>query len=93
LISASVLNYRNVVFDRAFSQVAATITVDHVREKVLGTMAADGWRVQVVETGRSQHWYRVTDPAGQVHDGLAVATVQRLLGDAYADLQPVEDAA
>jgi hypothetical protein len=64
-----------------------------VREKVLGTMAADGWRVQVVATGRRQPWYRVTDPAGQVYDGLAVATVQRMLGDVYADLQPVDDAA
>jgi hypothetical protein len=59
-------------------------------------MVADGWTVQGVERARGQRWYRVTDPHGTVQDGLSIATVQRLLGEAGVDmaaLEPVDDAA
>lgn len=47
------------------------------------------WRVQVYRAGREQ-WYRVLHSATVVHEKAPIATVQRILGDAYADLELVE---
>lgn len=48
------------------------------------------WRVEVVRTGRKQRWFRVWHASTLVQDRAALATVQRILGDAYATLEPAE---
>ncbi len=65
-------------------------------ERIIGEMRTpDGaWRVQVVEQRRGR-WYRLIGADG-TRDGLSIATVTRLLGEAGVDigeLEPVEDAA
>jgi bifunctional non-homologous end joining protein LigD len=67
-----------------------------VRERIVGELVSpDGvWRVQVVDR-RTGQWYRLVGPDG-VRDGLSIATVQRLLGEAGVDiggLVPVDAAA
>ncbi len=67
-----------------------------VRERIIGELATPdhAWRVQVVEGHRGQ-WYRIVGPDGR-HDGLSIATVQRLLREAGVDiseLAPAHDAA
>jgi bifunctional non-homologous end joining protein LigD len=67
-----------------------------VRERIIGELVTvDGaWRVQAVER-RHGHWYRLVGPDGG-HDGLSIATVERLLREAgidMAELVPVEGAA
>lgn len=51
------------------------------------------WRVEVVRTGRKQRWFRVWHASTLVQDRAALATVQRILGDAFVTLQPVEPSA
>lgn len=46
------------------------------------------WRVEIVRDGR-EHWYRVRHAETVVAERAAIATVQRMLGDAFADLHPV----
>lgn len=48
------------------------------------------WRVQIVKSGRRERWYRIWHANTLVQDRAALATVQRVLGDAYATLQPVD---
>lgn len=61
-------------------------------EGELGT--PDGyWRVQIVRTGRDIRWYRVWHADTLVQDRASIATVQRILGDVFATLQPVEPSA
>jgi len=67
-----------------------------VRERIIGELATvDGaWRVQVVDGHRGQ-WYRLIGPHGG-HDGLSIATLERLLHEAgvdMSDLAPLPDAA
>lgn len=47
------------------------------------------WRVEVVRAGR-QRWYRVWHAETVVAEKAAIATVERILGDAFGTL---EDAA
>ncbi|BAL87278.1 hypothetical protein AMIS_20580 [Actinoplanes missouriensis 431] len=60
-------------------------------ERIIGAMrTADGyWRVEVVKEGRGQ-WFRVWHGATVVHDRAGISTVQRILGDTFDTLQPVE---
>lgn len=54
---------------------------------------ADGyWLVEIVRYGRADRWFRITHAATVVADRAPLATVQRILGDAYETLQPVEAA-
>jgi bifunctional non-homologous end joining protein LigD len=48
------------------------------------------WRVEAVRTGRREHWFRVRHANTIVADRAALATVKRILGDAYATLEAVE---
>jgi hypothetical protein len=61
-------------------------------EAVEGTLVTpDGyWRVEVIRYGRTERWYRVLHASTVVGDRLPIAAVERILGDAYATLQPVE---
>jgi bifunctional non-homologous end joining protein LigD len=65
-------------------------------ERIIGAMQTpDGyWRVEVYRSGREQ-WYRVLHANTVVNGRAAIGTVQRILGDQYADLEPapVEPAA
>ncbi|WP_433730855.1 hypothetical protein ACQP2Y_21185 [Actinoplanes sp. CA-051413] len=64
--------------------------MDPVVESELRT--PDGyWRVQVVRYGPGQRWYRVIHATTQVADRVPLATVQRILGDAMATLEPVQE--
>lgn len=60
-------------------------------ERLIGEMVTpDGyWRVQVYRAGREQ-WYRVVHGATVVHEKAPIGSVQRILGDAYADLTLAE---
>lgn len=64
-----------------------------MREIVEGVLATpDGyWRVEVVRAGRDR-WYRVTHAATVVAERAAIGTVQRILGDAFQLLEPVDNA-
>lgn len=63
--------------------------MDPVIEGALQT--PDGyWRVEVVRYGPGQRWYRVTHAATVVAERAPLATVQRILGDAFGTLEPVE---
>lgn len=61
-------------------------------ETIEGTLATpDGyWRVEAVRSGRRERWFRIWHATTLVQDRAALATVQRILGDAYATLGPVE---
>jgi hypothetical protein len=64
-----------------------------VVEKILGVMTTpDGyWRVEVYrQSGSRTQWFRLLHGTTLVQDHAVIATLQRVLGDAYADLQPVE---
>lgn len=62
--------------------------VEPIVEGVL--QSADGyWRVEVVKFGRNDRWYRISHAATVVHERASIAVVQRILGDAYATLEPV----
>ena len=51
--------------------------------------APDGyWRVEVFQQGRQQ-WYRILHANTVVQEKAALGTVQRILGDAYDTLEPV----
>jgi hypothetical protein len=50
------------------------------------------WRVEAVKSGRAL-WYRIWHATTLVQDRAALATVERVLGEAYATLQPVDGAA
>ena len=60
-------------------------------ELIIGAMQTpDGyWRVEVLREG-GDRWYRVIHAATVVHDKAPMAVVQRILGDAYTDLAPVD---
>lgn len=60
-------------------------------ERILGAMQTrDGyWRVEVYRSGRDQ-WFRVIHANTVVEPKAAIATVQRILGDQYAELVPVD---
>lgn len=50
---------------------------------------ADGyWRVEVVQD-RGQQWFRVWHAQTLVQEKASIATVQRILGDVFGALQPV----
>jgi len=51
------------------------------------------WRVQIIRYGPRDRWYRVTHGTTVVGDRLPIAAVQRILGDAFGLLVPVEAAA
>jgi bifunctional non-homologous end joining protein LigD len=59
-------------------------------ERITGAMQTpDGyWRVEVYRSGR-EHWYRVLHGTTVVHDRAAIGTVQRILGEQFAELEPV----
>ncbi len=59
--------------------------------RIIGAMATpDGyWRVQVVQE-RGQQWFRVWHAQTCVQEKASIATVQRILGDAFGALQPVD---
>ena len=59
--------------------------------KIIGAMQTpDGyWRVEVYKAGRDQ-WYRIIHGATVVHEKAPIATVQRILGDQFAMLEPAE---
>jgi hypothetical protein len=69
--------------------ITGTVPVVETIEGVLQT--PDGyWRVEVVRSGRpATRWYRIWHANTVVLDQAAVATVQHVLGDAYATLEPV----
>lgn len=51
---------------------------------------ADGyWTVEIVKYGRQDRWYRISHASTVIHDRASLAVVQRILGDAYATLEPV----
>jgi hypothetical protein len=50
------------------------------------------WTVQVVRYAPHERWYRVIHGTTTVGDRLPIAAVQRILGDAYATLEPAEPA-
>jgi hypothetical protein len=63
--------------------------MDPVIEGALQT--PDGyWLVEVVRYGRHERWYRVTHGATVVGEKVSIGTARAMLGDAYADLVPVE---
>jgi hypothetical protein len=63
--------------------------MDPVVEGTLQT--PDGyWRVQVVRYGRSR-WYRVSHATTVLEERASLGTVQRILGNAMATLEPVEE--
>jgi hypothetical protein len=68
-------------------------TVAHV-ETIEGELRTpDGyWRVQIVRAGRNERWFRVWHANTIVQERAALATVQRILEDAYATLEPVSEA-
>lgn len=52
--------------------------------------SADGyWTVEVIKTGPKQRWYRISHAHTVVNDRASIATVQRILGDAFNTLQAV----
>jgi hypothetical protein len=51
------------------------------------------WRVEVVKSGPRTRWYRIWHATTMVQDRAALGTVLRILGDAYATLEPVQDSA
>ena len=59
-------------------------------ETIEGVLATpDGyWRVEVVKSGPRTRWYRIWHANTMVQDRAALGTVQRILGDAYATLEP-----
>lgn len=63
-------------------------------ERITGVMQTpDGyWRVEAYRQGPKTQWYRVIHGTSTVVDKAALATVQRILGDQFAELQPVADA-
>jgi hypothetical protein len=60
-------------------------------ERIEGTLRTpDGyWTVEVVRAGRDR-WYRVRHAETVVAARAAIATVERILGPAFADLVPIE---
>ena len=48
------------------------------------------WRVEAVRSGRREHWFRIRHANTIVADRAALATVKRILGEAYATLEAVE---
>lgn len=62
-------------------------------ERVEGVLATpDGyWRVEVVRDGRRQ-WYRVWYASTVVEEQASIATVERVLGEAFGTLQQVDAA-
>ena len=56
--------------------------------KILGAMQTpDGyWRVEVYQERPGTQWFRVLHANTVVHDQAAIATVQHILGDQYAQL-------
>lgn len=48
------------------------------------------WRVEAVRYGRKERGFRIIHSTTVVADKAAIGTVQRILGDAYATLAPVE---
>lgn len=47
------------------------------------------WRVEAVRRGRDDLSYRIIHGTTVLHPRAAIATVQHVLGDAYATLEPV----
>lgn len=49
------------------------------------------WRVEIHRKPMStEHWYRVVHATTVLADRAALATVQHILGEAFADLVPVD---
>lgn len=48
------------------------------------------WLVEVVRYGRQDRRYRVSHAATVLADRAVLGTVQRILGDAFDTLQPIE---
>jgi len=48
------------------------------------------WTVEVIRYGRAR-WYRVTHATTVVEERASLGTVQRILGDAMATLEPVQE--
>jgi hypothetical protein len=62
--------------------------MDPIVEGTLRT--ADGyWTVEAIRYGRAR-WYRVTHATTVVEERASLGTVQRILGDAMATLEPVQ---
>jgi len=70
-------------------------TVAVVEPVVEGALVTpDGfWRVEAVRYGPGQRWYRVIHATTVVEEKASLGTVQRILGDAYGTLAPVDAAA
>jgi hypothetical protein len=47
------------------------------------------WQVEIVRYGAKDRWYRVIHAHTVVAERASLATVQRILGDQFATLQPV----
>jgi hypothetical protein len=47
------------------------------------------WQVEIVRYGAKDRWYRVIHAHTVVAERASLATVQRILGDAFGSLQPV----
>jgi hypothetical protein len=63
--------------------------VEPITEDALQT--PDGyWRVEVVRYGRKDVRYRVTHAQTVLGERLSLGTVQRMLGEAFGTLQPVD---
>lgn len=60
--------------------------------KVEGVLQSpDGyWRVEVVRYGPRDRWYRVSHASTVLADRAVLGTVQRILGDAFDTLEPVD---
>lgn len=74
------------------SRSAGTVALVETVEGVLQT-PDEYWRVEVVRTGRDVRWYRIWHAGTLVQDRASIATVQRILGDAFGTLEPVEPSA
>ena len=61
--------------------------------KVEGALQTpDGyWRIEVLRGGRDR-WYRVLHAQTVVAEKASLSTVQRILGDAFAELEQIEAA-
>lgn len=51
------------------------------------------WRVEVYwPRGSTKEWFRIVHGNTVVHDKTSIATVQRILGHQFAELEPIEAA-
>jgi hypothetical protein len=50
------------------------------------------WRVEVVRYAPGRRWYRILHATTVVADQASLATVERVLGEAFATLEPLDAA-